>query len=56
MKLVLRDPPLLVLLIAIALRLPVRKVVPDRAVKPGWAARRLEQIIDRRDAACRRAS
>ena len=56
MKLVLRDPPLLVLMTAILLNLRVEKV--DRQMQdrpPGWAARRLERFIAWRDHLSRRA-
>ena len=57
MRLVWRDPPLLVLLIAILLDLPVRRVEAGAAHKrASWAARKLARLIERRDGLSRRAS
>jgi hypothetical protein len=57
MRLVLRDPPLLVLLAAIALNLPVRRVPREAWKKPeGWMSRRLARFIEWREAASNRSS
>ena len=55
MKVVLRDPPLPVLLMAIVVNIPVRKA--ERAPKkaPGWATRRLTRFIEKRDELSRKA-
>jgi hypothetical protein len=54
-KVVLRDPPLVVLIAAILLNLPVRKVVaPEKPA--GWMSRKLARLIEWRDQLSRRAS
>ena len=57
MKIVLRNPPLLILVTAIVLDLPVRRVLKERsATAQGWAARKLLRLIEWRDDLSRRAS
>jgi hypothetical protein len=56
MKVVLRDPPLLVLIVAIVLDLPVQRVEGVAEKKPaGWASRRLARFVEWRDEVARRA-
>jgi len=58
MRVVLRDPPLFMLLAAIMLNLPVarvRRLAEPRSKPAGWAFRQVERLLQWRDAFSRRA-
>ena len=56
MKLILRNPPLIALLMAIALDLPVQRS-PERRSQPkqGWFSRQIDRFWEWRESLARRA-
>jgi len=55
MRVILRDPPLAVLMIAIVFNLPLKRVASGE--KPaGWMSRKLARFIEWRDQLTRKAS